>query len=138
MGLAWVFRHPTIVETEFVGPEWSLDTPIQGTSNLKNRSEPEIVHGHGRLSDLPSPEERIFERIHTSQRKTEQSIPGSLIPILPVVPERTIGVRRGIWFDTPQVEATVIVTVAVFSSNSDTEIGLAGKAGKPFGKQTAG
>ena len=81
-----------------------------------------------RFSDLPSPEERIFKSIHASQRKVEQSILGSLVPVLPVIPERAIRVRGGIRFNTPQVEATIVVTVAVFSSKSDTETGLAGKS----------
>lgn len=80
-----------------------------------------------RFSDLPSPEERINKGIHTGQRDVVQSILGSLVPILPVIPERAIRVRRGIRFDTPQVEATIVETVAVFSGESDTEVGLAGK-----------
>ena len=81
-----------------------------------------------RFSDLPSPEERILESIHTSQRKVVHSILGTLVPMLPIVPERAIGVRGGIRFDTPQVEATIVVTVTVFSGKSDSKGGLAGKS----------
>jgi hypothetical protein len=79
-------------------------------------------------ADLPSPEERIFESIHASQRKAEHSILGSLVPTLPVVPERAIRVRVGIRLDAPQVETTVVVTIAVFSGKTDTEAELAGKS----------
>ena len=77
------------------------------------------------LSDLPSPEERIHESIHASQREAEQPIFGSLIPTLPVIPGRTIRVCRGIWFGAYQIETTVIEAVAVFSGDTDTESGLA-------------
>jgi len=83
------------------------------------------VHGYVCFSDLPSPEERIYESIHASQREAEQSILGSLIPTLPVIPGRAIRVRRGIRLDAQQVEATVIEAIAVFPGDTDTESGLA-------------
>jgi len=84
-----------------------------------------IVHGYVRFSDLPSPEERIYESIHTGQREAEQSVLGSLVPTLPVIPGRAIRVRRGISLDALQVEATVVEAIAVFSGEADTESGLA-------------
>lgn len=125
---AWVFRHPTVVETKFVGPQWSFNLSVQGIPNLKKRSESATFYDYVRFSDLPSPEERIYKSIHASQRIVEQSILGSLVPVLPVIPERAIWVRRGIRLNTPQVEATIVVTVAVFSGESDTETGLARKS----------
>ena len=83
------------------------------------------VHNYGCFSDLPSPEERIYESIHTSQSEAEQPILGSLIPTRPVIPERAIRVRSGSSLDAYQVEPTVIETVAVFSGDTDTESGLA-------------
>jgi hypothetical protein len=88
------------------------------------------------ISDLPSPEERILESIHASQRKVEQPILGILVPILPSVPECTVWVRGRIGLDALQVEATIIDAITVFSGNSNTEGGLAGKKPvSPFGKE---
>ena len=101
-----------------------MDTTVRGSSNLKERLERVTVCNYVRFSDLPSPEERIHEGIHAGQRKVEQSILGALVPILPVIPERAIWVRRGIGLDALQVEAAVVDAVAIFSSNGDTELGL--------------
>ena len=79
------------------------------------------VYGHMRFSYLPSPEEWVPKSIHTGQRKVEQSVLGTLVPILPVIPECAIGVQCGIRLDTLHVEATVVEAVAVFSGNGDTE-----------------
>ena len=134
MRCARVRRHPTVIETELVGPEWSLNRAVQETPDLKgNRSELcDALRSRAAFSDLPSPEERIFESIHTGQRKVVQSILGILVPVLPGVPEGAIGVRRDIRRDAPQVETTVVVTVAVLSGESDTELGLARKSRSAF------
>ena len=84
-----------------------------------------MIHSGVRFPDLPSPEEGIFESIHTGQRKAEQPVPGTLIPTLPLVPEPTIRVRGGIRFNATQVEAAVVKTIAVFTGKSDTELSLA-------------
>ena len=89
-----------------------------------------------RGSDLPSPEERVFKGIHTGQSKVEQPILGRLVPILPVVPECTIGVRRRVRLDALQVETAIVEAVTVFSSNSDTEGGLTGKKVMSFSTES--
>ena len=89
------------------------------------RSEPAAAYGYVLFSDLPSPEEWDLESIHTGQRKVAQSILGGLVPILPVIPERAVRVRRGISLDAPQVEATVVETIAIFSGESYTKVSLA-------------
>jgi hypothetical protein len=94
---------------------------------MNNQNTFEKIGGYTWFSDLPSPEERILKRIHASQRKVEQPILGTLVPILPGVPGCTIGVRGGIRLDTLQVEAAIVETVAVLSSNSDTETNLTKK-----------
>ena len=121
MRFTWVRRDPTVLETEFVGPEWGLDTAVRHGSNLKERSGRVTVCGHVRFPDLPSPEERIFESIHTSQRKVEQSVLGTLVPILPVIPERAIGVVGSVRLDAIQIETAIVDAVAVLSGNGDTE-----------------
>ena len=78
-----------------------------------------------RLSDLPSPEERIYECIHASQREAEQPILGSLIPALPVIPGRAIRVRSGSSHGALQIETTIIEAIAILSGDTDTECGLA-------------
>lgn len=78
-------------------------------------------------ADLPSPEERILKSIHASQRKVEQPILGSLIPILPGVPECTIRVCGSIRLNALQVEAAIVNSVTVLSGNCDTEGDLTGK-----------
>ena len=79
---------------------------------------------------LPSPEERILEGIHASQRKIEQSILYSLVPIPPVVPEWTIRVRGSVWLDAPHVETTIVDGIAIFPRNGDTKARLAKKKGR--------
>ena len=79
------------------------------------------------ISNLPSPEEGVLHSIHTSQRKVEQPVLGSLVPILPIVPECAIRVGGRISLNALQVEAAIIDAVTVFSSKSDTEGGLAWK-----------
>ena len=80
-----------------------------------------------RFSDLPSPEERILKSVHASQRKVEQSSLGILVPVLPSVPECAIRVQGRVGRDTVQVETTIVDTVAVFSANGNTELGLTEK-----------
>jgi len=126
-GSTWVFGHPTVVETKFVGPQWSFDNAVQGVPDLKGRSEPVTCPRLVCFPDLPSPEEGIYESIHASQRETEQPILGSLIPTLPVIPGRAIRVCSRGRLGAYQVEATVIEAITVFSSDSDTKSGLAWK-----------
>lgn len=85
------------------------------------------VWGCMRLSNLPVPEEGVFESVHTSQGKVEQPILGSLIPTLPVIPELAVGVRRGIRLGAHQIEAAVVEAIAILSGDGDTEVGLTGK-----------
>ena len=80
-----------------------------------------------RFSDLPSPEERILKSVHASQGKVEQSSLGILVPVLPSVPECAIRVQGRVSRDTVQVETTIVDTIAVFSANGDTELGLTEK-----------
>ena len=101
-----------------------MDLSFRGLPDLKWSDQKIVNTVCGRMcgfSDLPSPEEWILESIHAGQRKVEQSILGSLVPILPVVPERAIGVVGGVRLDAGHIEAAVVDTVAVFSGDSDTE-----------------
>ena len=79
------------------------------------------------LPDLPSPEERVLDSVHAGQDEIEHTILGCLVPMLPVVPESTIRVVRGIRFNAPQVEAAIVEPSAVFPTNGDTEVLLAEK-----------
>ena len=104
-----------------VGLRWSRSREARPK---RKPSEPETVYGSAHFSDLPSPEEGIFESVHAGQRKVEQPVLGTLIPMLPVVPEPAVGVCRGIRLDTTQVEAAVVEAITVLSGKSDTETRL--------------